>query len=109
MLTKLGEDLGTVRKSALQQPVKDFVQMEHVCKVQLVESLKHLKTNFYFEVVKVPNEMKKASEDCNVGAYRQIVHCVAMLSTRLADVRRIDVSATSALDTSPNGKSVRVR
>lgn len=55
---------------------------------------------------KLSNKMKKALKDCFVGSYRQVAICVAMLSNRLANVHKVDVSAAPTLDTSLAVKTV---
>lgn len=83
-----------------QQSVEAVAQMEHVLKVHLRRSLKHLHGDFRLEGEKVSIEMKIILKDCDVCAQREVANCAAMLSNRLAEVRMDDVSAPLALDTS---------
>lgn len=67
-----------------------MAQIVQVLEVQLAESLKRLQSDIRLGGAKVSKNIKKALEDFHVVAHLEAANCVALLSSRLADVRKVD-------------------
>lgn len=108
-LQNFGKSFETALKAIWLQSVEAVTKIAQVLEVQLAESLKRLESDFRLEGVKFSNKMKRVLNYCNVIACRKGANCVAMLSNRFADARKIDSNDASASDTLLDREAVTYR
>lgn len=68
--------------------------------------MKSLESDFSFENWKVESGMKKAFKYCNIGVHNEVTKCLAMLVSRLIDVRKVNGNNPPVFDALHNGKAV---